>query len=41
VETLLGDEQRLERMGHAAAALARPGAAHDIAAQVLEVASWR
>jgi UDP-N-acetylglucosamine--N-acetylmuramyl-(pentapeptide) pyrophosphoryl-undecaprenol N-acetylglucosamine transferase len=41
VERLLADPGELERMGLAAAALARPHAARDIAAQVLEVASWR
>ncbi len=41
VDRLLADRAELERMGRAAAALARPHAARDIAAQVLEVASWR
>jgi UDP-N-acetylglucosamine--N-acetylmuramyl-(pentapeptide) pyrophosphoryl-undecaprenol N-acetylglucosamine transferase len=41
VDRLLADRGELEQMGHAAAALARPHAARDIAAQVLEVASWR
>jgi UDP-N-acetylglucosamine--N-acetylmuramyl-(pentapeptide) pyrophosphoryl-undecaprenol N-acetylglucosamine transferase len=41
VERLLADRAELERMGQAAAALARPHAAREIAAQVLEVASWR
>jgi UDP-N-acetylglucosamine--N-acetylmuramyl-(pentapeptide) pyrophosphoryl-undecaprenol N-acetylglucosamine transferase len=41
VDRLLADRGELERMGQAAAALARPRAAQDIAAQVLEVASWR
>jgi UDP-N-acetylglucosamine--N-acetylmuramyl-(pentapeptide) pyrophosphoryl-undecaprenol N-acetylglucosamine transferase len=41
VERLLSDRVELARMGQAAAALARPHAAQDIAAQVLEVASRR
>jgi UDP-N-acetylglucosamine--N-acetylmuramyl-(pentapeptide) pyrophosphoryl-undecaprenol N-acetylglucosamine transferase len=41
VERLLADRGELERMGRAAAALARPHAAREIAAQALEVASWR
>jgi UDP-N-acetylglucosamine--N-acetylmuramyl-(pentapeptide) pyrophosphoryl-undecaprenol N-acetylglucosamine transferase len=39
VERLLADPEQLRRMGRAAAALARPNAARDIAAQVLEVVS--
>jgi UDP-N-acetylglucosamine--N-acetylmuramyl-(pentapeptide) pyrophosphoryl-undecaprenol N-acetylglucosamine transferase len=39
VERLLADPEQLRRMGQAAAALARPNAARDIAAQVLEVVS--
>ena len=41
VERLLADRGELQRMGQAAAALARPHAAQQIASQVLEVASWR
>jgi UDP-N-acetylglucosamine--N-acetylmuramyl-(pentapeptide) pyrophosphoryl-undecaprenol N-acetylglucosamine transferase len=41
VERLLADRGELKRMAQAAAALARPNAARDIAAEVLEVASWR
>jgi UDP-N-acetylglucosamine--N-acetylmuramyl-(pentapeptide) pyrophosphoryl-undecaprenol N-acetylglucosamine transferase len=41
VDRLLADRGELERMGQSAAALARPQAAQEIAAQVLEVASWR
>ncbi|HTW12776.1 MAG TPA: glycosyltransferase, partial [Solirubrobacteraceae bacterium] len=41
VDELLGDPARLAAMGRAAAALARPRAAHDIAGQVLEVAGGR
>jgi UDP-N-acetylglucosamine--N-acetylmuramyl-(pentapeptide) pyrophosphoryl-undecaprenol N-acetylglucosamine transferase len=40
-ERLLADREALAQMGSAAAALARPQAAQEIAAQVLEVASWR
>ncbi len=39
VEDLLGDPDRLAAMGAAAVALARPEAAHDIAAEVLAAAS--
>lgn len=39
VERLLADPEQLRRMGQAAATLARPNAARDIAAQVLEVVS--
>ena len=39
VDALLGDPQRLETMGRASAALARPDAARDIAREVLEAAS--
>ena len=35
VDDLLGDEERLTSMAHAAAALARPDAAHQIASEVL------
>jgi UDP-N-acetylglucosamine--N-acetylmuramyl-(pentapeptide) pyrophosphoryl-undecaprenol N-acetylglucosamine transferase len=41
VDRLLADRGELARMGQAAAALARPQAAQEIAAEVLEVASWR
>lgn len=39
VAALLGDRGRLRQMGHASAALARPGAAGDIAAEVLAAAN--